>query len=116
MATTPQSINAGQKGTLSLINMVDGAGNPVASLPAGSKVAYASQSIYLTVTNNPDNITGIVQAGTPPAQGTLASVQGTLTFTDAEGVVHNETSTEQFSINFDPGVPLSFSIACSTPA
>ena len=68
------------------------------------------------MTNNADKLTGVVQALTPPAQGTLASVQATLTFTDVEGVVHNESSTLQFSVNFDPGVPLSFSIACSPPA
>lgn len=116
MTTTPQPINAGQKSTISILTMVDGAGNQVTAIPAGAKIAYASQSVYLTAITNPDNLTGVVQAATPPAQGTLAAVQGTMTFTDVEGVAHTEVATLQFSVNFDPGVPLSFTIGASTPA
>ena len=116
MSTTPTPINAGQKATLSPTGFVDGAGNPVTALPAGAKVGYSASNVYLAITENADNVSCTVQAGTPPSQGTLATVTGVLSFTDQYGTVHTETASWQYSVNFDPGVITSFALNSTTPA
>jgi hypothetical protein len=116
MTTTSQVINAGQKTTLSLTNLMDGAGNPVASLPAGAKVSYsANNPNYLQIAANADGVTAVAEALTPPAQGFSITVSTVLAFTDPYGLVHAIPGTMPFTIDFAPGVITGYTIGATPP-
>lgn len=110
------AMNAGQKSTLSITNMVDGAGNPVSAIPAGAKIAYVANTGYITVAANPDGVTAVVEALTPPSQGYAAQAAATMTYTDSAGIAHSVYATLNITVDFAPGVPLTFAIGASTPA
>lgn len=108
-------MNAGQKMTVTAGSFVDGAGNPVGSLPAGAKMTFAGSG-PISVTPNADGVSAAVIATLPPQQGALASITATLTFTDSLGFAHTEYANLNITVNYDPGVVMSFGLSNTTPA